>query len=224
MEEIKKCNNCGESKPISNFAKKYKTKDGIQKYSSICKICFNIKDAERRNDDNYKKNKKLYDSSYYEQNQEKILDRKKEYHIENKEIILKKKKKYRSIPSNKERSRQYIKKYKVENRDKYYEYRKRNPHIIAWRRILYRTLYYLGTEKEGTTLEILGYSAVQLKHHIEKQFKEGMCWENYGEWEIDHIRPLSSFDPSDKPSVVNSLSNLQPLWKEENLEKSNNLI
>ncbi|MFW6233536.1 MAG: hypothetical protein ACOC3Z_02650, partial [Nanoarchaeota archaeon] len=207
MEKNKKCNSCQEVKSILEFAKKYKTKDGIQKYSPICKVCFNIKDSERRKTEEYKKNKKLYDQSYYEQNQNDILQRKKEYHKENKEEILEKKKNYRSIPSNRERAKNYIKKYKVENREKYYEYRRRHPHIIAWRRMLYRSLYYLGTEKEGTTLDMLGYSSVQLKHHIEKQFKDGMTWENYGEWEIDHIRPLTSFSVSDKPHVVNSLSN-----------------
>lgn len=71
---------------------------------------------------------------------------------------------------------------------------------------------------------MLGYSAAQLKHRIESQFKEGMSWDNYGEWEIDHIRPLTSFDMKDSPSKVNDLNNLQPLWREENMAKFNNLI
>ena len=90
--------------------------------------------------------------------------------------------------------------------------------------ILNRTLYYLGTEKEGHTGEMLGYSAVELKHRIESQFKEGMTWENYGEWDIDHIRPLTSFDKTSNPSEVNALSNLQPLWKEENIAKYNHFL
>jgi hypothetical protein len=51
-------------------------------------------------------------------------------------------------------------------------------------------------------------------------FKNGMTWENYGEWHIDHIRPVSSFDKDDEVSVINSLENLQPLWAYENLSKS----
>ena len=222
MEENKKCNHCKEVKIITEFSKKYKTKDGFQKYSSICKVCFNIKDSERRKSEEYKKHKKIYDSSYYEQNQEKILDRKKEYHIENKDIICAKKQEYRR--DNKDKISEYFKHNKHRVRNAQSTYRKKYPHIISWRRMLYRTLYYFGTQKEGSTLDMLGYSAVQLKHHIEKQFKEGMTWENYGEWEIDHIRPVTSFSESDKPSVVNSLSNLQPLWKEENMEKFNKII
>jgi hypothetical protein len=48
-----------------------------------------------------------------------------------------------------------------------------------------------------------------------------MCWENYGEWHIDHIRPISSFDKNDDPKIINALSNLQPLWALENYIKSN---
>ena len=224
MEEKKICVNCKEEKSISEFSKKYKTKNGIQKYQTICKKCVNEKDAERRSTNKYKKNKIKYDSVYYNDNQEKILKRKKEYHIENREEILEKKKEYRDIPEIREKNRLYIKKYKVENRDKYYAYRRRNPHIVAWRRLLYRTLYYLGTDKEGNTQDMLGYTPVQLKHRIESQFREGMTWETYGKWDIDHIRPLTSFDINAEPSEVNALSNLQPLWKEENMTKFNHII
>jgi hypothetical protein len=216
------CSKCKDEKDISCFAKKYKTSDGTQKYSSICKKCVNENDTIRRESNEYKKKKKEYDNLYYEQNQEKIKNRKKEYHIENREEILEKKGIYRSVPENRERSKKYIKKYKVENKEKYYAYRKRNPHIIAWRNMLYRTLIHLGTKKEGDTKEMLGYSAVQLKHHIEKQFLEGMSWENHGEWEIDHIKPLTKFDEFSLVSEVNALSNLQPLWKDDNREKYNN--
>lgn len=223
MEETKVCNKCKIEKPISDFSKKNKLKDGTQRYQSICKECFNKNDAVRRSTDEYKKYKKEYGYTYYIENKEKISNNKKEYHIKNKEKILKKKKEYRDKPENKEKAKSYIKEYKVKNREKYYQYRRNNPHIIAWRRILYRTLYYLGTEKEGHTQDILGYSAVQLKHRIESQFVEGMHWGNYGEWEIDHIRPLTSFDMNSDPSIVNSLDNLQPLWKEDNMSKFNHI-
>jgi len=224
MEETKVCTKCKNEKLISEFAKKNKLKDGTQRYSSICKVCFNEIDAIRRSTNEYKKYKKEYGHSYHIENRDKISKNKKEYHKKNKEEILKKKKEYRDKPENKERSKNYIKEYKVKNKEKYYEYRRRNPHIIAWRRILYRTLYYLGTEKEGHTKDMLGYSAAQLKHRIESQFVEGMNWDNYGEWEIDHIKPLTSFDIHTDVSVVNSLDNLQPLWKEDNISKYNHII
>jgi hypothetical protein len=224
MEERKVCKKCNIEKDISHFSKKYKTNDNTQRYQSFCKECVNKEATIRRSTLEYKENRSKYDKLYYDLNKEKVLKRKKNYHIKNKEIILQKKQIYRSKPENRERAKLYIKDYMKNNREKYYEYRRKSPHIIAWRQLLHRTLRYLGTKKEEHTQEILGYSAVQLKHHIEKQFKENMSWENYGEWEIDHIKPLTSFDVSSNPSEVNALSNLQPLWKEENITKYNHIL
>ena len=122
---------------------------------------------------------------------------------------------------NRQRNKEYIKKYKVENREKYYKYRRDNPHIIAWRSILYSTLKRLNTPKQFHTIDMLGYSAIELKEHIEKQFLPGMTWDNHGEWHIDHIKPVSAFDMNEDVKVVCSLDNLQPLWGVDNLSKSN---
>jgi len=50
-----------------------------------------------------------------------------------------------------------------------------------------------------------------------------MTWQNYGEWHIDHIRPLCSFDFESTQDAsfkkAWSLDNLQPLWAEDNLVK-----
>lgn len=46
-----------------------------------------------------------------------------------------------------------------------------------------------------------------------------MSWDNYGEWEIDHIKEIYTFDKNTPLNIVNSLDNLQPLWSKENLEK-----
>lgn len=63
----------------------------------------------------------------------------------------------------------------------------------------------------------------ELMIHLESKFKTGMSWNNYGEWEIDHIRPDSSFTYSaatDKEFLECwSLNNLQPLWAIENRKK-----
>lgn len=72
------------------------------------------------------------------------------------------------------------------------------------------------------TMEILGCTQQHVRTHLESQFKEGMCWENMGEWEIDHIVPMAAFDLEDPEQcrIVNWYVNLQPLWKRENREKS----
>lgn len=61
--------------------------------------------------------------------------------------------------------------------------------------MLTNSLKRVGKKKEDKTIELLGYSAIELKEYIESLFVEGMSWENYGEWHIDHIRPVSSYDP-----------------------------
>ena len=43
-----------------------------------------------------------------------------------------------------------------------------------------------------------------------------MSWKNHGDWHIDHIRPVASFK-EDELYLMNHISNLQPLWAEENL-------
>ena len=79
--------------------------------------------------------------------------------------------------------------------------------------------------KPAGTTEILPFNINELFTHLESKFKPGMSWENYGEWELDHIVPDSWFeyssvyDPSFKESWA--LSNLQPMWKVENASKSN---
>ena len=39
-----------------------------------------------------------------------------------------------------------------------------------------------------------------------------MTWSNHGEWHVDHIKDVSSFSKDTHPSIVNALTNLQPLW------------
>ena len=71
-----------------------------------------------------------------------------------------------------------------------------------------------GRYKSESTLSILGTDAKSYKKYIENLWVEGMTWENYGEWEIDHIIPVSkggSFH----------YTNTQPLWLEANRKKGN---
>ncbi|MEN6623988.1 MAG: HNH endonuclease [Smithella sp.] len=82
--------------------------------------------------------------------------------------------------------------------------------------------------KGGRKWEILvGYSVDQLMNHLEKKFKYGMSWNNYGKWHIDHIIPIAAFN-FEKPEDLDfkkcwSLKNLQPLWAKENLSKKDRL-
>jgi hypothetical protein len=79
--------------------------------------------------------------------------------------------------------------------------------------------------KNNKTFEIVGCTPQELKDHLEKHFKEGMTWENYGlyGWHIDHIIPLASANTEDELLKLFHYTNLQPLWAEENLLKSNKI-
>lgn len=93
---------------------------------------------------------------------------------------------------------------------------------VKLRAIIVRTCKKAKTVKDGKTIDLLGYSAHQLRLRIEFQFKDGMTWENYGEWHIDHKKPIAAFlaQGVTNPKIINALSNLQPLWAEDNQAKS----
>ena len=74
-------------------------------------------------------------------------------------------------------------------------------------------------KKPACTEKWQGCTAEELKAYLESLFTEGMTWENYGEWHVDHIRPVSSFAPEEWEQI-NHYTNLQPLWAEDNLSKS----
>lgn len=132
-----------------------------------------------------------------------------------------------------ENMKQYLKVYNqdeknIERRNQYWRNRYQND-------LKYRVKQTMGNRLRATLLtgknnqrieDILGYSIEQLMEHLEFQFKEGMSWDNYGEWHIDHIKPIDSFDfisyEDEEFKKCWSLENLQPLWAEDNLKKSNN--
>lgn len=78
--------------------------------------------------------------------------------------------------------------------------------------------------KTGSAVSDLGCSIEQLKKHLELQFTEGMSWNNYGDWHIDHIQPLANFDLTDEKELKKAChyTNLQPMWAKDNIIKSNN--
>jgi hypothetical protein len=72
---------------------------------------------------------------------------------------------------------------------------------------------------------LVSYTVQELKMHLEDLFENGMSWDNYGEWHIDHIVPQSWFkynNANDKDfKKCWALENLQPLWEKANCSKGN---
>lgn len=102
--------------------------------------------------------------------------------------------------------------------DREWRSRPRSKSIMFMRGCLARIMRNKKTER---TEVLIGYTRDDLRAHIESLFKEGMSWSNYGEWHIDHIKPISAFldEGETCPKIINALENLQPLWASENLSK-----
>jgi hypothetical protein len=80
-----------------------------------------------------------------------------------------------------------------------------------------------GFSKTSQACEILGADWDVVKKYFESKFKPGMTWENMGLWHIDHILPISMATCEEDVIRLNHYSNLQPLWAEDNVKKSDKL-
>ena len=127
------------------------------------------------------------------------------------------------------RSRAAAKVWQQKNAKRLYKQRRARPYekiAAAIRTRVYNLLRY--GYKSKSTQELLGTTYKGLKEHLEKQFKEGMSWENYGfyGWHIDHILPLSSFDltKAEEQKKAFHYTNLQPLSAKENLQKYSKIL
>ena len=82
--------------------------------------------------------------------------------------------------------------------------------------------------KYRSTFQLLGYTIEELMSHLESLFTEGMTWDNYGEWHVDHKRPMTSFtfESTDDQGFKDCwrLDNLQPLWELDNLSKGSRYL
>lgn len=219
----KQCTKCGIFNPLSEFHKKSRAKDGL---SPWCKTC-----TAKGKKDHYERNKKKIrakQAKWYEENKEKHLAKNKQYYEANKERILEQYKEYRKKNADKIRQYRHDERTKQRanelSREKYHN-------NIAYRlskRVsneVWKGLNRTGTSKAGgRTWNHLPYNPEELKEHVESLFQEGMSWENYGEWEIDHIKPQAAlpYDSFEHPNFIECwrLENLQPLWKEENGKKN----
>lgn len=161
---------------------------------------------------------------WYEDNKDKSLAQQRDRYEKNKSEILRRNKAYRD--KNREKLSKGWLRWAKENPEKLryiqkrYEAKPRYKMARFMRNSLYRIL--MGDSKNSASSSILGYSASELRLHIEKQFMAGMSWENYGDvWHIDHIIPVSKLlsDGEDSPKAINCLSNLRPIYAKENLRK-----
>lgn len=159
--------------------------------------------------------------------------------------------KYRQNKAFAEARRAYVRSYYAENQ----EYRKKTleralarqsrPEVKKQRVLRHRQKYandpayrfawlmrqavrraFAGSSKPASTFTLLGVSREDAMRIIESRFVDGMTWENYGDWHIDHIFPLSAVnvdDPIEKRAVCH-IDNLQPMWGPENSRKHKKVL
>jgi hypothetical protein len=203
----KKCSKCKNIMPISEFAKRKDSKDG---YQYQCRKC--LKQCLKQWGEENKEHKKQYQKQWHKNNKE----HEKQWREDNK-VYMKEYKKQWEINNRKKRN-QYMN-----------QYRSNSLQVRLSRHISGGIMRSLKNGKNGSHWEdLVNYTLQDLINHLERQFKFGMSWDNYGEWHIDHIIPISlwGFDSYNDREFKQcwSLANLQPLWAEENLRKSNKII
>lgn len=206
--EFKLCSKCKQLKSFSEYNKCSRMKLGLQ---SQCRLCQKLEALTIKS----RQTKKIYTIK----NRTKISQYSNQYYHANKERISKTVVRYRA--RNIEKLRLYRK-----------HYRKKRLAID----IHYKLQYVLrnrlkgalkGNYKSGSAIRDLGCSIPKLKQWLESQFQPGMTWENhcFDGWHIDHIRPLSSFDLTNREEFLKAChyTNLQPLWAKDNYKKGGKL-
>jgi hypothetical protein len=190
------CTECGVEKPLEDFSKR---DGGYFERRAKCKKCM-----------------KIYQQDYSAKNKEKNNERSKKW-----------------IRDNPIRSREKQNRWRVKNLERAREQGRRKASLrrsTAKGRLedsissgVNRGIVN-GSKHGRRTFETLGYTRDELYSHLEAKFKDGMSFDNYGDWHIDHIVPLSAHN-YETPDDIDfkrawALENLQPLWKGENLKKS----
>ena len=131
------------------------------------------------------------------------------------------------LNKNPEKRKEYRENYKSRKQEQRKERRDKDPIFNLTNRLrcrLWKYLKILNITKTNKTFDIVGCSPQFLKEHLETQFTDGMSWDNRSEWHIDHIIPLSSAKTEDELYKLCHYENLQPLWAEDNLKKSNKTL
>ena len=197
----------------------------------------NNKERIKKTNEIYRKNNKdklrKTQKKYYKTNRGKILKQSKKYREENKELINNKYKEY--YKENKEKLNKLSRIHREQNKKYFSNYmsswiKKRYSEDQMFRlktNLRSRIYEYLkkgGYKKTKKTRDILGCSIYFYKKHLQKQFKEGMSWDNHGEWHIDHIIPLASANTEEELINLFYYTNTQPLWAEENIKKSDKIL
>ena len=166
--------------------------------------------------------KSVADKKYREKNKDKLIIQHKNW-----------------VNNNREKLKEYHTQWRDKNRDKvneknryWIQHKRKTDNSFRFkdrlRTAVWQCLKERNINKINTTFDLLGYTLEELMSHLEALFTEGMTWDNYGEWHVDHKIPMNSFnfETTDDPEFKECwcLDNLQPLWGPDNLSKGTKLL
>jgi len=197
-----------------------------------------------KNKENVKISDRKHSLKNYYKNREKRIEKMKKYRLENKNKIKQITKKYYDKHS--QERRDYSKKYRLNNKEKIKRYNKlyrsENKEKINKKQSQYWKNYYKSNinfkishnlrsrlnsslqnnQKVGSAVKDLGCTIDEFRFFISSKFIDGMSWENYGSWHLNHIIPLCRFDLCKKEDFLKACNytNYQPLWAIDNLIKN----
>lgn len=202
--KVKLCPSCNETKIIMEFHKDKSKADGLY---SICKKCR----MEKINTEDNILKRRAYDRNRYYADIEKTREKNRQKYYKNRE---------RSISHSKVWAKKHRKHLNL-----YSKLREMKNISIRIRHVIMSGVQgSLRGNKNGKHWEdLVGYKLEDLKRYLESMWTQGMTWDTYGKqkggawgWEIDHIRPISSFnitsyDCEDFKECW-KLENLRPMW------------
>jgi hypothetical protein len=197
----KYCFKCKTWKDIDSF---HNCKSKYDGKAANCKECVHTRRAK-----------------YYHDNKKESLEKSNVWRDKNRERVNECKRIRNKPPEQKKKNAEYIRNKK--KKDPTFKLR------CNFSTLIYQCLRNQNTSKTGKTWnKIVGYTLEELISYLESKFKPGMTWNNYGRWHVDHILPVSSFAftsvNDEEFKKCWALENLQPLWAEENIKKSNKII
>ncbi len=187
--EVKFCRGCAEKdlepeRPLLDFGKRFGTTCGLQ---SRCKKCRSLEYRElHKNNPEYIARRK----KWYKNNSKICIARAKEWGEANPEKVVDQQNRYQK------------KRY---HEDLGYRIKKR---------LRNRMYCVLGDKKAGSAVKDLGCSLDEFLLYLEVKFTPKMSFNNHGSyWQLDHIKPLFSFDLTDREQFLAAChyTNLQPL-------------
>ena len=214
---MKICSKCKIDKQNDQFHKDKYKKDGLKTICILCHKEYRIVNKDRDNEKG---------KEYYENNKSSIFSKKKIYRKKNQDHFTNYRREYylENIEKHKKYSKSYYEENKIEILNKFKERLKNDPLFKLIQNVktnIRNSLTKSGYSKKTKTFKILGIEYNLFGEYIENQFKDGMNWENYGKWHLDHKTPISWAKNEEEAILLCHYTNYQPLWALENISKGN---